>query len=141
MVTAVTNYVSNNGGNLPGQPTPLAATANWSPIGQSIWKDAGGTILSQYKNLTTYTLYGVGANFTIGNNTFGIVQGVPGTITSPTANAAVLVTKAQCSGATYVNSGNTITGMTANTTNGAAVLIYTVETGSGTYNLACVPAN
>lgn len=139
LVTAVQNFVSNNNGNLPGSPTaltPVQATTD----AKAIWEDAGGTGLSQLKDLTAYGLKNT-ATVTTASKEFDISDtNATANVTSGGAwDAAVLITGKTCNGAT--NTGTSITGLTASPTVSGAALVYTVETNGGFYNLACITAD
>ena len=90
--------------------------------------DAG--TLAQYTGTWTYT---AAVPKPVAANTFDIESG-PATVTSMRGDDLVLEEAATCAG--VVGGGITLTPVTSSAAN-AAVLVYTLETASGNYDLAC----
>ena len=136
LVTAWGDFVSNSGGQLP-------TSGNWSTDCQAIINDAGNLNQGQVPSKT-----GSGTSATT-INTFTCKTGSPSSSTSvdglylvngaqtititPTSGfMAIFDTGATCNGSTSTN---------ASSNSNDTALFYDLETGSGSYNWACITAN
>jgi prepilin-type N-terminal cleavage/methylation domain-containing protein len=129
IVTAINDYISNNGGTLP-------AFAAWNTAGTgegtSIYTDAGK--LAQYTDISVFdnTQTTPGVNNAFDLETGGITTG------AVTADALILDLNGSCTGTGTSGAGTPKETTIAGSTPNAAVLLYSLEVaGGGPWNWAC----